>query len=835
MKMNKIRVSIIIPIYNLEMCIKNCLKSLMKQNYPFNKLEVILIDDGSTDESADICQEYAERFPNILFLHQEKKGVSAARNLGIKHATGKYIFFLDADDWLSENTIKECVVFFESVQNKVDLITYPMETLYQGRILKPHFRYQYLKRNGVYDLCPNAFIGQTTINVVVKNKFSENVLFDERQIFSEDQKYCCEVLKDKLKMGFCSTAKYIYHRSSESSSGKLAGACYIFEQSISFFEELFEAYEHVPMAFQGLFVNDIYWKMQSNIFFPYHYDSEKYERSVQRVKKLLKKCYNSVILDHPAIDFFEKFYLMRLKGMEYIVPSIKKNEIALYSEGYLVLQEKSLEIVITKVEISGKNIRLLGFLKSVFFQFYDKIPQLYAIENEQEEIEISLAPSVHNYYLSHEPTQRFWKIGYSCNVMKVWKAAFYVQIGEAKLPVHYYFLPLIPFSHKYNYYSYVKGDVGITIDSNGAWNFSLHNGSRETERIWIYYDCKGVPFDNGLCQFLYDCRKQDGVIRYYVVSDKRQEKYIPDIGKKVEFGSHAHRQLMMKAEKIVTAYIENNNIFPFEPSEYEKYANRFHFETIYLQHGVLHINMPWKYSPERIIADKIVVSAQFETELFIKNGYAEKDLWKVRMPRFDELPRTSKRLKKIVYAPSWRAYLVGENVNNQWELLTNKYLASNFFKGMEALICSKKLHELLAHYDYQFDIKLHPIFAKYGDLLEINSDNIHLVDEISEEEYCLFITDFSSYMFDFIYMNVPVLSYIPDFDEFRCGMNGYRDVDFLNKVNGTEVAKSSEEIVDKIRNFFETGKGMDYKVDFYLHYENQLSKDIIYKRLMDTN
>ena len=359
------KVSIIIPLYNAENCVKECMESLIKQNYPFRKMEVILIDDGSIDGSAAICQEYADRFSNILFLHQKKKGVSAARNLGLKNASGKYIFFLDADDEFAVNTIRDCVRFFESVQNKVDLVTYPIETFYQGNKLEPHFRYRYLKKSGIYDLRSDAFIGQTTMNIVVKNKFSGNVLFDENQTFSEDQKYCCGVLKDKLKMGFCSTARYIYYRSSESTSGRLAGACYIFEQSIAFFEELFEPYECVPMAFQGLFVNDIYWKIQSNIFFPYHYECEKYERSIQRVKRLLKKCYNAVILDHPSMDFFEKFYLMRLKGMEYIIPSVMKNEIALYSEGYLVLQEKSMEIVISKVGVNDKKIELLGQAQTV--------------------------------------------------------------------------------------------------------------------------------------------------------------------------------------------------------------------------------------------------------------------------------------------------------------------------------------------------------------------------------------------------------------------------------------------------------------------------------------
>ena len=140
------KVSVIVPVYNAERYIKNCLDSLAAQTYPFEKTEVILADDGSSDASAAICQNYAENFANIIFLHQEKKGVSAARNLGLTHASGKYIFFLDADDRLTPNTVEDCVKFFESVHNKVDLITYPIETYYHGKKLQPHFRYQYLKK-----------------------------------------------------------------------------------------------------------------------------------------------------------------------------------------------------------------------------------------------------------------------------------------------------------------------------------------------------------------------------------------------------------------------------------------------------------------------------------------------------------------------------------------------------------------------------------------------------------------------------------------------------------------------------------------------------------------
>ena len=106
-------------------------------------------------------------------------------------------------------------------------------------MLAPHFRYNYLKHTGLYDLRNNPYIGQTTMNIVVKNYFADNVLFNIYQTFSEDQRYCCDILSKKLIMGYYDGAEYIYNRSDESSSGRMLGACFIFEQCTSFFEDLF--------------------------------------------------------------------------------------------------------------------------------------------------------------------------------------------------------------------------------------------------------------------------------------------------------------------------------------------------------------------------------------------------------------------------------------------------------------------------------------------------------------------------------------------------------------------------------------------------------------------
>lgn len=89
-------VSIVVPVYNVENYLEDCITSLVNQDY--KNLEIILIDDGSTDSSADICDRYAELDDRILVLHKENGGLSDARNMGLRNATGKYVTFVDSDD-----------------------------------------------------------------------------------------------------------------------------------------------------------------------------------------------------------------------------------------------------------------------------------------------------------------------------------------------------------------------------------------------------------------------------------------------------------------------------------------------------------------------------------------------------------------------------------------------------------------------------------------------------------------------------------------------------------------------------------------------------------------
>lgn len=94
-------ISVIIPVYNVEKYIKKCIDSVINQTY--KNLEIILIDDGSKDNSPQICDEYAKKDNRIKVIHKENEGQSVARNLGLDIATGRYIGFVDSDDYIKEN------------------------------------------------------------------------------------------------------------------------------------------------------------------------------------------------------------------------------------------------------------------------------------------------------------------------------------------------------------------------------------------------------------------------------------------------------------------------------------------------------------------------------------------------------------------------------------------------------------------------------------------------------------------------------------------------------------------------------------------------------------
>lgn len=126
-KLGKVEVSVIIPVYNAEKYLRQCLNSIFSQS--FQKIEVIMVNDGSKDCSGAIMEEYVQKYPHkAIGIHQENQGQSAARNVALKHAKGKYVVFIDSDDYIAKDYIRVLYEKAESTNSDMVICNYTKVT-----------------------------------------------------------------------------------------------------------------------------------------------------------------------------------------------------------------------------------------------------------------------------------------------------------------------------------------------------------------------------------------------------------------------------------------------------------------------------------------------------------------------------------------------------------------------------------------------------------------------------------------------------------------------------------------------------------------------------------
>lgn len=130
----QIEISLIVPVYQAESSLRQCVDSVLKQD--FTKFEIILVDDGSTDSSPDICDQYESKDSRVKVIHQKNAGQTKARLAGLKQSQGDYVWFVDSDDWLAPGSLGEVVA--SARLNDVDIVTFDVFFNYDGRKTKVH-------------------------------------------------------------------------------------------------------------------------------------------------------------------------------------------------------------------------------------------------------------------------------------------------------------------------------------------------------------------------------------------------------------------------------------------------------------------------------------------------------------------------------------------------------------------------------------------------------------------------------------------------------------------------------------------------------------------------
>ncbi|MBO5342420.1 MAG: glycosyltransferase [Lachnospiraceae bacterium] len=216
-------VTVIVPVYNAEKYIEACIQSVEAQS--MESWELILVDDGSTDSSYDICQNYANKNKRIRVIRQENSGVSVARNTGIQVATGKYITFIDSDDYIMSNHLQ--VLYSRMREDCCELAISNICLDCMGKKRnniwlkgeRTYSKQDYMKY--VRDIFPNVSVGSVCNKLFCAEIIRENeLLFDVDCNHSEDYFYNIKYLSFCHKIGISDEATYFYRLTGEESLSK---------------------------------------------------------------------------------------------------------------------------------------------------------------------------------------------------------------------------------------------------------------------------------------------------------------------------------------------------------------------------------------------------------------------------------------------------------------------------------------------------------------------------------------------------------------------------------------------------------------------------------------
>lgn len=253
--MNKI--SVIIPVYNVKNYLKRCLDSLINQTF-FNEVEIILIDDGSTDGSELICDDFTKKYYNIITIHQHNTGPAIARNNGIKIAKGDYIMFVDSDDYIDDlELIKKIIEII--IEDNPDLIMYGYKKIFDdsNKIIskklldkRKEWNINYLIQTNFYKDCP--------WNKIIKKSFLiQNNIFFPNNMLSEDIDFCAKILLNinLQRIKIINENPYVYTQRKKTISKSISA-------------------KHVNDIYEMLKMNYIYTENKNNIvnnFLAYEY------------------------------------------------------------------------------------------------------------------------------------------------------------------------------------------------------------------------------------------------------------------------------------------------------------------------------------------------------------------------------------------------------------------------------------------------------------------------------------------------------------------------------------------------------------------------------------
>lgn len=807
--------SVVMSVYNVEPFIREAVDSLIRQTIGFDRIQLIMVDDGSTDQSGAICDEYRAKYPeNVMVIHKENGGLSSARNTGLPHVKGSYISFIDPDDTVKEDAFAKVKAFMDANPDvDISCIPYFCFGLWSG----PHYlNNKFEQGTRVIDLLKDENAGYILISSATgfyRASVASELCFDTRLCTAEDIKENLKILLKNPKLGVVADTQYNYrkHGSSISSNSSYKVGYYL--DTLRYFPEWAldtaeSCYGKVPKFVQNMVMCDLQWRLQrAHIPEGVLTDEEKQEYKIL-LMDIACRIDDDVLLAHENIGYERLLYFLNHKHRSTLQ----------YSKSKSIMENGCAD----KETISTMLCNLPTHINNIWFQ-----DQKMVIEGYQSCIISELPePTIHIIMSNNQIIQAervaFENYAYCSEIIVAKRITFRVVIPldnigsegiRIKFQSHYeryvvdqcniltgkYAPVSIKLSRSWfvqNGYLLQPCDMGFIVRKAGRFH-AIGDVCREVaflgqlltcsdlgakkaiparllyhlvrpfmpKDIWLVMDRADRADDNGEAFFRYlvSLGKKAGCHPIFALRpDSPDYERLRSIGSVVPYLSWRHKLLHLLARHTISAYTHSEISSPF--FNYSCFYGDIlqKNKIVFLQHGVTQNNVSSGVNRYNKNYALFITSSSSERESIIRGnyGYSEDQVVLTGMPRYDYLKNDSK--KYITVMPTWSSSLFGRFIpeESRWELLPG-FEESKYYRMYTALLNDARLHDAALKRGYAIRFMPHPALLPYIDRFKLDNrvillgSDTHYRDVFAES--ALITTDYSSVAFDFAYLEKPII------------------------------------------------------------------------------
>ncbi len=800
------KMSVIIPVYNTQDYVHETLNSIINQSMGLKDIQIILVNDGSTDDSDYILSKFQKLYPNnIKYIYKENEGVSVARNTGLKYAKGKYINFIDSDDKWGLTTLENVYNFFED-NPTIDVISTRL-SFFDNMVGEHPLNYKYSKKeNKIVDLNYNYdYIQMHASSAFFRASSIRGIKFDTTLKYGEDAKFVYNVIKKTFKIGLMSYIQgcYWYRKRKDESSAidtALTKEVYYSPTLENFHNYLVNDNKgrKIPKYVQMMILYDLQYRLKYQTTTLSTLNKTQIGNYTQHIINLLKLMDDDVI-SNPNLKHINAVYQVAILSVKYegtnFNISHEDGVYKVYSNNVFI---KNISDMYLKTEyIYEKNeVLKCGFSLPNINMNIDVLPVL--VINQDEIVQpnnetIITEQTFLNMNISYNKFYRFdinlhddiktIEVKYLVNnqsledikqVSKTLKTNF----SNTKVPFKQYKNRTLIIKEnkriinsKKHRLPVVKNVLGLMKKRNtrksGIYKIiGIVNKKLNRKKVWLFIDRLDKAGDNAEALFDYVYKNNNDVTPFFLINSssrdytKLRERYGSKV---VAFNSKKHHLLMFKTEKVFSSHSEAYINNPFGTINGKYIRELLDFDFIFLQHGVIQNDLSTLLHKRNKPMDYFVTSAKKErNEVIKKYGFSEQEAILTGLSRFDLLENKKKRNEKIITVmPTWRPNLLTSN--------DNVFLNSMFYKSLIEFLSNSKLQKLAKQKNIIINFCLHPKmqerFSKFFESIpNINViEDVHYKNIISSTD--ILITDVSSIAFDVAYLKKPVVYYHFDIND----------------------------------------------------------------------